>query len=85
MLELLLIAFGLLLLAGFVLALLLPALVALLIWLLPLLHFLFAAFAVFSCMKSNKPMNTKLLWIIIILLAPFIGSLLWFFWGKKNA
>ena len=37
-----------------------------------------------SCIQSNKPGNTKLLWIIVIILAPFVGPLLWFFWGKQN-
>lgn len=37
-----------------------------------------------SCIRSNKPGNTKLLWIIVIILAPFVGPLLWFFWGKQN-
>ncbi len=37
-----------------------------------------------SCVRSNKPGNTKLLWIIVIILAPFVGPLLWFLWGKQN-
>lgn len=37
-----------------------------------------------SCLQSDKPTNTKLLWVIIIVIAPVLGALLWFFWGKKN-
>lgn len=28
--------------------------------------------------------NTKLLWLIVILVAPFIGSLLYLIWGKRG-
>lgn len=37
-----------------------------------------------SCIRSSKQGNTKLLWIIIIILAPILGPLLWFFWGRKH-
>lgn len=37
-----------------------------------------------SCITSAKPANIILLWIIIILLAPLLGPLLWFAWGRKN-
>ena len=32
--------------------------------------------------KSILPTNTKLLWLIIILIAPIFGSLIYLFWGK---
>ena len=38
----------------------------------------------FSCVTSNKPSNLKILWVIIIILAPVLGPLLWFFWGKTQ-
>lgn len=38
----------------------------------------------YSCVTSLKPTNIKLLWILIIVLAPLLGPLLWFFWGKKH-
>lgn len=38
-----------------------------------------------DCLSSNVATNTKLLWIIVILLAPILGTLLWFFWGKPAA
>ena len=37
-----------------------------------------------SCLTSGKPANITLLWVIIILIAPIIGPLLWFAWGRKN-
>ena len=38
----------------------------------------------YTCLTSNKPNNLKLLWVIIIILAPILGSLLWFLWGRRN-
>jgi len=32
--------------------------------------------------KAVMPTNTKLLWLIIILVAPIFGSLIYLFWGK---
>lgn len=46
--------------------------------------FLLTAAGLISSIRSNKPANTKLLWIILIVVAPIIGPLLWFLWGKKN-
>ena len=50
--------------------------------LLTALPVVLAVVALISCISSNKPTNTKLLWIIVIVLAPFLGALLWFLWGK---
>jgi membrane protein DedA with SNARE-associated domain len=76
-------------LAGVVLA---CALILAVLLLLPVLHALVAilpiallVLAIVSCIGSNKPTNTKLLWIIVIILAPILGPLLWFFWGKRQA
>jgi len=32
--------------------------------------------------KTEMPTNTKLLWLIVILVAPIFGSLIYLFWGK---
>jgi hypothetical protein len=40
--------------------------------------------AVVSCVTSRKPGNTIVLWVIIIVLAPLLGPLLWFAWGRRN-
>jgi len=34
--------------------------------------------------RSNKPTNTKLLWLIVILIAPILGSIIYFVVGKTN-
>ena len=34
--------------------------------------------------KSNQPMNTKLLWLIVILLAPILGCFVYFFLVKSQ-
>lgn len=38
----------------------------------------------YSCVTSLKATNIKLLWVVIIVLAPLLGPLLWFFWGKQH-
>ena len=37
-----------------------------------------------SCLTSGKPANITLLWVIIMILAPILGPLLWFAWGRRN-
>ena len=37
-----------------------------------------------SCISSGKPANITLLWIIIMIIAPLLGPLLWFAWGRNN-
>ncbi|MFF1823541.1 PLD nuclease N-terminal domain-containing protein [Kribbella sp. NPDC058245] len=48
-------------------------------------YFLFVITAFFSALFSPASAGMKLVWIIFIVIAPFIGSLLWFFVGKRNA
>jgi hypothetical protein len=38
--------------------------------------------ALVDCLKSNTP--NKLVWIIVIILLPFLGSILWFILGKSG-
>lgn len=40
--------------------------------------------ALLDLFKSVLPTNTKLLWLIIILVAPIFGSLLYLYWGKNQ-
>ncbi|HXH99718.1 MAG TPA: PLDc N-terminal domain-containing protein [Sphingobacteriaceae bacterium] len=40
--------------------------------------------AIMDLLKSSVPMNTKLLWLIVILLAPVFGSLIYLFWGRHH-
>ena len=37
-----------------------------------------------SCVTAGKSASVTLLWIIIMILAPLLGPLLWFAWGRKN-
>lgn len=41
-------------------------------------------YTLMDLLKSNKPTNTKLLWLIVILIAPILGSVLYFVLGKTN-
>jgi Phospholipase_D-nuclease N-terminal len=38
--------------------------------------------ALLDLFKTVMPTNTKLLWLIVILVAPVFGSLIYLFWGK---
>lgn len=53
---------------------------ALLLWLLPLI---FTIAGLVSCLLSTKKTEIKILWVIIIVLAPILGPLLWFLWAKR--
>lgn len=52
-------------------------LVILFIFLIPLL-------ALISALMSDFPGNEKILWVLIILLLPFLGSLLYFLIGRNQ-
>lgn len=41
--------------------------------------------AFFSALFSPASAGMKLVWIVFIVIAPFIGSALWFLVGKRNA
>ena len=40
--------------------------------------------ALMDLFKSSLPTNTKLLWLIVILIAPVLGSLIYLLWGKNQ-
>jgi len=62
----------------------LPALWKLAALLLALIPIAVTVIGILSCLSAGKPANITLLWIIIMVLAPFLGPLLWFAWGRKN-
>ncbi|MDB6039338.1 MAG: Phospholipase D-nuclease N-terminal [Verrucomicrobiales bacterium] len=70
--------------AGAVVILVLPFLASALGLVFALLPLAFTIIGIVSCVNSRKSMNLKVLWLIIIVLAPFFGPLLWFVWGKNN-
>jgi hypothetical protein len=41
-------------------------------------------YTLIDLLKSNMPTNTKLLWLILILIAPILGSIIYFVLGKTN-
>lgn len=53
-------------------------LVILFIFLLPLL-------ALISALMSTLPINAKILWILLIIFLPFLGSLLYFLIGRNQS
>ncbi|HEX2861291.1 MAG TPA: PLD nuclease N-terminal domain-containing protein [Lacunisphaera sp.] len=38
--------------------------------------------ALVDCLKSGS--SNKIVWVIVIILLPFLGSILWFLIGKKS-
>jgi hypothetical protein len=49
-------------------------------YLLSILCFILWIVALVDCIKSNNP--NKVVWIIVIILIPFLGSILYFLIGK---
>jgi hypothetical protein len=37
-----------------------------------------------SCLSAGKAANITLLWMILMIVAPLLGPLLWFAWGRNN-
>ena len=52
-------------------------------YLLSVLCFILWIVALVDCIKGNSP--NKVVWIIVIILVPFIGSILYFALGKSRA
>ncbi len=51
-------------------------------YLLAVLCFIFWFVALIDCIKSDNP--NKLLWIVLIILLPFLGTILYFILGKTS-
>ena len=51
-------------------------------YLLSVLWFVLWIVALVDCIKSNNP--NKVVWIIVIILVPFLGSILYFLLGKSK-
>ena len=49
-----------------------------------IIWFILIVMAVLDLLKSSLPINTKLLWLILILLAPVLGSLVYLLWGRHQ-
>jgi len=48
-------------------------------------YFTLIVLALLQVFRSTMPTNTKLLWLIVILIAPFLGPLIWFAVGRNSA
>ncbi len=57
---------------------------ALLLGVLALLPLVLAAFAIYSIFTGSRPMEHKLLWTVVVILAPFLGPILYFAFGRKS-
>jgi hypothetical protein len=51
-------------------------------YLIGLFLFIFWIVALVDCIKSNNP--NKVLWILLIILLPFLGTILYFVLGKSR-
>ncbi|MEU5850020.1 PLD nuclease N-terminal domain-containing protein [Saccharopolyspora shandongensis] len=40
--------------------------------------------ALISVLASHQGIGMKLVWIVLVFVAPFLGSLLWFFIGRRS-
>jgi hypothetical protein len=61
-----------------------PAFLKVALLFLSVIPILITVVGVLDCISSGKSSNTILLWIIIMILAPLLGPLLWFAWGRRN-
>ena len=52
-------------------------------YLVSILWFVLWITALVDCLKSSNP--SKVVWVIVIILLPFLGSILYFVLGKSNA
>jgi uncharacterized membrane protein len=51
-------------------------------YILSVIWFILWIVALVDCIKSNNP--NKVVWIIVIILLPFLGSILYFLFGKTS-
>jgi len=42
-------------------------------------------FTILDCIKSNKSTGTKALWVVLILVLPLVGLVLYYVVGKKQS
>lgn len=53
-------------------------------FLLGIIWFILIVVTLLELLKSRIPTNTKLLWLIVILLAPVLGSIIYLLVGRNN-
>jgi hypothetical protein len=52
--------------------------------LLGLLHLILTIYAMVKIVQSNAGTGSKVLWIVVILLLPVLGLILWWLFGPKG-
>jgi hypothetical protein len=52
--------------------------------LLGLLHLILVVYAVVKIVQSDARTTSKVLWIVVILLLPVLGLILWFLFGPSG-
>ena len=52
--------------------------------LIPLLILILYIVVIMDILKSVKDNEKKILWIVVVILLPVLGSILYYFVGKKN-
>lgn len=53
-------------------------------FLIGIIWFVLIVVTILDLIKSRIPTNTKLLWLIVILIAPVLGSLIYLILGRNN-
>jgi hypothetical protein len=53
-------------------------------FLMGILWFVLIVYTLMDLLRSNLPTNTKLLWLIVILIAPFLGSIIYLIAGRNK-
>lgn len=53
-------------------------------FLIGIIWFILIVVTLMDLLKSRIPTNTKLLWLIVILLAPVLGSIIYLLVGRNN-
>lgn len=52
--------------------------------LLGLLHLILTVYAIVRIVQSRAGTGSKVIWIVVILLLPVLGLILWFLFGPKG-
>lgn len=54
-------------------------------WILGLILFGLAVWAIANIINSKEDTAKKIIWIIVVLVFPFLGIIAWYFFGPKSA
>ncbi|PZO67466.1 MAG: hypothetical protein DI498_03850 [Paracoccus denitrificans] len=52
-------------------------------WLFGVIIFVLDVWAIASVINTDRPMSTKIIWIVIIAVLPVVGLIAWWFVGPK--